>query len=446
MRATFLLAWLPTALFAATPVPVTVEGILAKHPEVKSVPEFLAVLPPEWRENWVPVFSSGSLQRGTRILLSSPDGRTSLTFNLPSDTVPGQTGTGSIEIKEFDPTTKRFVFSELGFQKDFGKTDAKTPAFENGRYFERDVLNKELHGDARKCAICHPMGRTRFDLREVVARLKTSAGAKAEFLRFAKRFREADPRLVPLTVSAELRKILDGSDADAAEKHFVEAAQRHYDRLLPSTADAVSARVLEVLAKKPGAAFGLLAILKKCPFEALFSRPAWNRVVNGFKYLPDDKRKAALWSIQLPKGKRSAEPVLTAMLNEIRSQRDDKARLPKVHVRTNDDKTDLELLAKLEVFWNPINLEVLGHDVDLGENTKVGHWSPTAHIGSYWFENHFDRYQKALERDVGAFVATKLGIPPADQKCERLSEESVGFFMRGSAGSTPSGPTKPTHD
>lgn len=105
------------------PIPtmaLTPEGIrrhLRNHPEMNSPARFVAALPPEYKQNWVLMTRSESLQTGTaespRILLPSADAQRVFTVGATtSSSYPGS-HPNAIEYMQWDGEQKNFRFHEI---------------------------------------------------------------------------------------------------------------------------------------------------------------------------------------------------------------------------------------------------------------------------------------------------------------------------------------------
>lgn len=94
-----------------------VEALVAqlRAAHVHSVDEAVRVLPPAWRENYVLVFQSRSLQSSTpaapRAILYGPDA----TFIVSFNGADSERGATALETMEFDPRANTFHYRELSF-------------------------------------------------------------------------------------------------------------------------------------------------------------------------------------------------------------------------------------------------------------------------------------------------------------------------------------------
>lgn len=124
-----LAALLPTPVLAADFGYAAYVAAL-RSAQVRSVEEAIAVLPSAWRENYVLVFDSRSLQSATpeapRALLFGGDARFVLSFNGD----PTGRGYDAVETMEFDAATSSFHFREISFPAGGGNPEfsADNPA------------------------------------------------------------------------------------------------------------------------------------------------------------------------------------------------------------------------------------------------------------------------------------------------------------------------------
>ena len=97
--------------------PTDINSYLLAQPVVDSPARFIAALPEAFRQNWILMARSESLQTGTarspRILLASSDAR--LVFTVGMTTHPSHPGSSpnAIEFMQWDPTQKNFRFHEI---------------------------------------------------------------------------------------------------------------------------------------------------------------------------------------------------------------------------------------------------------------------------------------------------------------------------------------------
>ena len=115
VRAVFDLATTIPALSDFTPGGI--ETFLMTNPNVNTPARFLAALPTEFKQNWVLMTRSESLQTGTaeypRILLPSADARFVFTIGLATHgSYPGS-HPSAVEFMQWDATAKNFRFHEI---------------------------------------------------------------------------------------------------------------------------------------------------------------------------------------------------------------------------------------------------------------------------------------------------------------------------------------------
>jgi hypothetical protein len=97
--------------------PEDIETYLTTNTGVNSAPRFLAALVPEFKQNWILMTRSESLQTGTaqspRILLPSRDGRFVFTVGMTEHSAYPGAHPNAIEYMQWDPDQKNFRFHEI---------------------------------------------------------------------------------------------------------------------------------------------------------------------------------------------------------------------------------------------------------------------------------------------------------------------------------------------
>lgn len=133
-------------------------GSMARGRDVDTPAEFVAALPQDFKENWILMPRSESLQTGTarlpRFLLVSADATKVFSFGLeePNDSYPGAHA-NAIEYMQWDPAAKNFRFHEIVLAPipALGDViDAGPPAVR--RFAARD---RSVAEDDAKCFACH---------------------------------------------------------------------------------------------------------------------------------------------------------------------------------------------------------------------------------------------------------------------------------------------------
>lgn len=97
--------------------PENIQAFLDANPNIDTAAEFIAALPPLYKENWILMNRSESLQTGValypRILMPSHDARFVFSFGLKEhDSFPGS-HRNAIEYMQWDVTRKNFRFHEI---------------------------------------------------------------------------------------------------------------------------------------------------------------------------------------------------------------------------------------------------------------------------------------------------------------------------------------------
>ncbi|HEU4433458.1 MAG TPA: hypothetical protein VFR51_08685 [Pyrinomonadaceae bacterium] len=131
---------------------------LIDHPEVTTPARFIAALPLEFRQNWILMSRSESLQTGTaespRVLLPSADGTRVFTIGMTqSSSYPGA-HPDAIEYMQWDPAQKNFRFHEIVLNPidAMGET-LSFPDGTTGRVFP--LRDRKISIDDEKCSRCH---------------------------------------------------------------------------------------------------------------------------------------------------------------------------------------------------------------------------------------------------------------------------------------------------
>ena len=126
--------------------PTDIDNYLTLNTDVDSAPRFLEALPTEYKENWLLMTRSESLQTGTaelpRLLLPSANAQFVFTVGLATHSSYPGSHPDAIEFMQWDPTEKNFRFHEIVL-------DA-IPAM-NGL----PARSRGVSVDDAKCAACH---------------------------------------------------------------------------------------------------------------------------------------------------------------------------------------------------------------------------------------------------------------------------------------------------
>jgi hypothetical protein len=142
---------------------LTPEGIrtflgLSANEVVNSPARFIAALAPEFRQNWILMSRSESLQTGTaespRILLPSADAKNVFTVGMTTSSSYRGADPNAIEYMQWDPVQKNFRFHEviLKFIADMGDT-IRFDALTTIRLFP--ARSRKISIDDDKCPKCH---------------------------------------------------------------------------------------------------------------------------------------------------------------------------------------------------------------------------------------------------------------------------------------------------
>jgi hypothetical protein len=129
---------LPTITQASLSTPEGIRDFLSLHPEVNTSGRFLAVLPVEFKENWMMMSRSESLQTGTaqspRVLLPSVNAAQVFSVTLEPHVSFPLADPNIIEYMQFDNTAQRFRFHEINLAaRTISIDDAKCLKCHSGR-------------------------------------------------------------------------------------------------------------------------------------------------------------------------------------------------------------------------------------------------------------------------------------------------------------------------
>jgi hypothetical protein len=117
VRAEFRLNPDITPMTVADLPPANLQAYLTAHPEVNTPARFLKALPADFKQNWILMSRSESLQTGTaetpRILMPSADGRFVFTFGLQVHSAYPGAHPNAVEYMQWDPAEKNFRFHEI---------------------------------------------------------------------------------------------------------------------------------------------------------------------------------------------------------------------------------------------------------------------------------------------------------------------------------------------
>ena len=151
----------------ATPIvpltDLTPEGIrdyLNKHPHVNTPSRFLKALPDVFKQNWILMTRSESLQTGTvtspRILLPSPDAQAVFTIGLSTDASYPGSHPNAIEYMQWDPTQLNFRFHEIVLDAIPAMgNDMPDPAGSGAIVKTFPARSRGVTMDDVKCSKCH---------------------------------------------------------------------------------------------------------------------------------------------------------------------------------------------------------------------------------------------------------------------------------------------------
>jgi hypothetical protein len=137
--------------------PEALRAYLTLNSQVNTPARFIAILPAEFRQNWILMSRSESLQTGTaqspRILLPSADAKA--TFTIGMTTISSYPGAhpNAIEYMQWDEDAKNFRFHEIVL----GPIPAVPPP---SVIPER---NRGVEADDRKCSACHSTNNVKND-------------------------------------------------------------------------------------------------------------------------------------------------------------------------------------------------------------------------------------------------------------------------------------------
>jgi Divergent InlB B-repeat domain len=137
--------------------PEGIQAFLIANPQVTTPAHFIKALPAEFRQNWILMSRSESLQTGIadmpRILLPSADARFVFTVGLATHSAYPGAHPNAIEYMQWDAVEKNFRFHEVVLQN----VDLSTPPLTPPRNLPPGLMTR-LRGvniDDEKCTRCH---------------------------------------------------------------------------------------------------------------------------------------------------------------------------------------------------------------------------------------------------------------------------------------------------
>ena len=133
--------------------PEDIQAYLEANTDIDSAPEFMAALPPEFKQHWLLMSRSESLQTGTsempRILLPSRDARFVFTIGMREHSSYPGGHRDAIEYMQWDATQKNFRFHEIVL-KPIGVMDS-----DGDGIGVIDARDRRVRFDDDKCSKCH---------------------------------------------------------------------------------------------------------------------------------------------------------------------------------------------------------------------------------------------------------------------------------------------------
>ncbi len=149
VRAVFDVAFVIPPLLSFTPTDI--QTYLAANPQVNTPARFIRALPAEFKQNWILMPRSESLQTGTaeypRILMPNANATAVFTIGLVEHgSFPGS-HPNAIEYMQWDPAQKNFRFHEIVLNPIPAMPSAAVPTF--------PARSRGVKIDDAKCAKCH---------------------------------------------------------------------------------------------------------------------------------------------------------------------------------------------------------------------------------------------------------------------------------------------------
>lgn len=444
MRLWIALCILPLGIGLATEeVPPQTAAILKliKDKKIRSVDALIENLPARLQRHWLPIPSSQSAQEGRKFLLRLDGSRFTMTFNL----APNREGFDSVEIKEFiTPDDEAdYEFTEVRFEDDFqpvgrGGRVRKQPTYQDGVHVTRKATDVPFLDNLSTCSSCHAGGDSRFDRREVyqhlnLAKLKKDKPKDWEELMALLKDRKS-PRAGHLFRSPAVQKAVAADDAAALEKIWKEEADKMHEEVARLNAQVIASKVVRLIAQKdPAAAPGLLAILKGCDHQKLYTPAQWNRRVQ-FLQSPHGPFEATD-SLALKGSRWTEEGTVPGSPIALYVTRIEGVRAGSAKRYQSGDMTDDTPLPQLaQIAFHLDEMVHRGHDaehrVPLGQDLEVAHWSPASDFHGFWFSGTFHYYQAELLRRLQPYLEKQFGLGAKDQTCPKLEALSRNEFTK----------------
>ena len=137
--------------------PEKIDAFLAANPQIDSAAHFLRALPASYRQNWILMTRSESLQTGTgrspRVLISSPEARFVFTFALTENGSYPASHHDVVEFMQWDPGDRNFRFHEIVLDD----VASPNPDYARSRCLAPDGVTRVgcVTHDDPKCGRCH---------------------------------------------------------------------------------------------------------------------------------------------------------------------------------------------------------------------------------------------------------------------------------------------------
>ena len=134
--------------------PEAIRSFLLKYPALKTPAQFVAALDEEYRQNWILMTRSESLQTGTakhpRIILPSADAKNVFTIGLANHPAYPASNPNAIEYMQWDPHERNFRLHEIVL-------DAIDPIYADAKKTKLIIpaRKRQVSIDDAKCTKCH---------------------------------------------------------------------------------------------------------------------------------------------------------------------------------------------------------------------------------------------------------------------------------------------------
>src|SRR4051812_17753204 len=149
------------ATLPMNPTVTDIQGFLTANPTFTTPAHFLRALDPAYKQGWILMSRSESLQTGTarfpRVMMPSSDARTVFTFGLSEHASYPGASPKAVEMMQWDPTDKTFRFHEIVLDHINAVTQLVpvSPAAPTGMVEIFPARDRGISQNEPRCTRCH---------------------------------------------------------------------------------------------------------------------------------------------------------------------------------------------------------------------------------------------------------------------------------------------------